>query len=230
MLKRTRGIVLGSLKFKETSIIVKVFTEAYGTQSFIINGVRSSRSKGKAALYQALSLLDLIIYYKEGKGLLRISEAKLTTPFQEIPYHPVKRTIGIFLTEFFAKVLKEEEVNSDLFEFIFYAIAYFDHQQKGIENFHLQLLLKSAVHFGYGPQADLDFVQQLVDAGMHFTALENEEKFIEQLIKQPFGTEIKISSSYRREILDQIIKFYSVHLQEKLEIKSIDVLKTVLKA
>lgn len=222
--------MLGSLKFKETSIITKIFTEAHGTQAFIINGVRSSRSKGKAALYQPLSLLDLVIYYKEGKGLMRISEAKLTNPFEEIPFHPIKRTIGLFLTEFFAKVLKEEEVNADLFEFLFHAIAYLDHQQNGIENFHLQLLLKSAIHFGYGPQGDLDFLQQLSDAGMHFRVLENEEKFIEQLIKQPFGAEIKLTSDYRREILDQIIKFYAIHLQERLEIKSIDVLKTVLKA
>lgn len=228
MLKRTRGIVLGSLKYKETSIIVKIFTEDYGTQSFIINGVRSSKSKGKAALYQPLSLLDLVIYYKEGKGLLRISEAKLAVAFQEIPFHPIKRTIGIFLTEFFAKILKEEEVNSSLFEFLFHSIEFFDHQQAEIENFHLQLLLKSALHLGYGPQGDLDFLQQLLEAGMHFNELENEEQFIEQLIKLPFGSEIKISSSYRREILDQLIKFYAIHLHDHLEIKSIGVLKTVL--
>ncbi len=228
MLKRTRGIVLGSLKFKETSIIVKIFTEEYGTQSFIINGVRSNKSKGKAALYQPLSLLDLIIYYKEGKGLLRISEAKLATAFQEIPFHPVKRTIGLFLTEFLSKILKEEETNKELFKFIFHAIEYFDHQQKGIENFHLQLLLKSAVYLGYGPQGDLDFLQQLLEAGLHFTRLENEDQFLEQLIKQPFGTDIRIGSIYRRELLDQIIKFYAIHLHENLDIKSIDVLKTVL--
>jgi DNA repair protein RecO (recombination protein O) len=230
VLKRTPGIVLGSLKYKETSIIVKIFTREFGTQSFIVNGVRSSKARGKAALYQPLSLLDLVIYYKEGKGLHRISEAKLSAIFQDIPFHPVKRTIGIFLTEFFSKILREEEANSDLFEFLFHAIEYLDHQHRGIENFHLQLLLKSAVHLGFGPQGDLDFIQQLMEAGMHFTPLENEEKYIEQLIKSPFGSELKINSRYRREILDQIVKFYAIHLHERLEIKSIEVLKTVLKA
>lgn len=230
MLKRTRGIVLGSLKYKETSIIVKIFTEEYGTQAFIINGVRSSKGKGKAALYQPLSLLDLIIYYKEGKGLLRVSESKLSLAFQDIPFHPIKRTIGIFLTEFFSKILKEDEVNKELFEFVFHAVQYFDHQEVGVENFHLQLLLKSAVHLGYGPQGDLDFVHQLIEAGLHFTQLENEKSHIDQLIQQPFGAEIKINGTYRRELLDQIIKFYTIHLNERLEIKSIEVLKTVLNA
>lgn len=220
--------MLGSLKYKETSIIVKIFTEEYGTQSFIVNGVRSNKSKGKAALYQPLSLLDLVIYYKEGKGLLRISEAKLAVAFQEIPFHPVKRTIGIFLTEFFAKILKEEEINTGLFQFMFHSIEFLDHQKTQIENFHLQLLLKSAVHLGYGPQGDLDFLQQLLEAGMHFNELQNEEQYIEQLIKLPYGAKIKLASSYRRELLDQVIKFYTIHLHDRLEIKSIEVLKTVL--
>ena len=84
------------------------------------------------------------------------------------------------------------------------------------------------MYLGYGPQGDLDFLQQLLEAGLHFTRLENEDQFLEQLIKQPFGTDIRIGSIYRRELLDQIIKFYAIHLHENLDIKSIDVLKTVL--
>ena len=118
MLKRTRGIVLGHIKYKESSIIVKVFTEEFGSSSFIVNGVRSSKSKGKAALYQPLTLLDLVIYYKESKELMRISEAKMASSFSEIPFDPVKRTIGMFLTEFLSKTLREEQANRSLFEFL----------------------------------------------------------------------------------------------------------------
>ena len=95
MLKRTRGIVLGSIKFKETSIIVKIFTEEFGSASFIVNGVRSTKAKGKAALYQPLTLLELVIYYRI-KRFNEVSEAKMATSFTAIPFDPVKRTIGIF--------------------------------------------------------------------------------------------------------------------------------------
>lgn len=230
MLKRTRGIVLGSIKFKETSIIVKIFTEEFGSASFLVNGVRSAKAKGKAALYQPLTLLDLVIYYKESKDLMRVSEAKMAASFTAIPFDPVKRTIGIFLTEFFSKILKDEQANKPLFEFLFHSIELLDHQQSNVQNFHLQLLLKAAIYLGYGPQGDLDFVQQLVEAGIHFNQLKNEKSTVDRLIKEAYGAEIQINNTYRRELLDQIIKFYAIHLHQQLEIKSLDVLKTVLNA
>ena len=105
-----------------------------------------------------------------------------------------------------------------------------DHQNRNVQNFHLQLLLKSAVYLGYGPQGDLDFVQQLVESGIHFNQLEDEKSTVDRLIKEPYGAEIEINNSYRRELLDQIIKFYAIHLHQQIEIKSLDVLKTVLSA
>jgi len=64
MLHHTEGIVLGSLKYKESSLIVKIFTNAFGMQSYVVNGVRSSKSQGKTALYQPLTLLDMVVYHK----------------------------------------------------------------------------------------------------------------------------------------------------------------------
>jgi DNA repair protein RecO (recombination protein O) len=230
MLKRTRGIVLGHIKYKESSIIVKVFTEEFGSSSFIVNGVRSSKSKGKAALYQPLTLLDLVIYYKESKELMRISEAKMASSFSEIPFDPVKRTIGMFLTEFLSKTLREEQANRSLFEFLFHSIELLDHLQENVQNFHLQLLLKSANYLGYGPQGDLDFMQQLIEAGVHFNQWENEQNIINRLINEKYGASIEINNANRRELLHQIIKFYTIHLHQQLEIKSLEVLKTVMSA
>ena len=86
MLHRTRGIVLSYIKYKETSIIVRIFTEAFGMQSYIVNSVRSAKSRGKMALYQPLSLLDLVVYHKSGKDLQRISETKFSYAYSSIPF------------------------------------------------------------------------------------------------------------------------------------------------
>ena len=45
MTEKTRGLVLSFIKYKETSIICKIFTESFGVQSYIINGIRNSKSK-----------------------------------------------------------------------------------------------------------------------------------------------------------------------------------------
>ena len=52
MTYKTKGIVLNFIKFKESSIICKIFTESFGLQSYIINGVRSSNKSKNMSLFQ----------------------------------------------------------------------------------------------------------------------------------------------------------------------------------
>jgi len=228
MLFHTKGIVFSAVKFKETSIIVKIFTRDYGMQSYIINGVRSQRSKGKIAMYQPLSLLDMVVYQKPGKDIQRISEAKFAKTFSEIPFDPLKRTIGIFLTEIFGKVLREESENNDLFDFLFHSLELFDHLSENVANFHLQLLLKATQYLGFGPGSAEDFIDQLSESGFHFSTLEGEKEFINQLISANYGCHVNMTNDFRREVLDHIIKFYRIHSDSLREIKSLNILKVVL--
>lgn len=228
MLYHTKGIVFSAVKFKETSLIVKIFTRAYGMQSYIVNGVRSQRAKGKSALYQPLSLLDMVVYHKPDKDIQRISESKFAQTYTDIPFDPTKRTIGIFLTEVFGRILREESQNEELFDFLYHSLELFDHLQDNIANFHLQLLLKASHHLGFGPESAADLIHQLGESGFHFSMLEGEKAVITELISSNFGTEIGISNSFRREVLDHIIKFYQIHLGSLREVKSLAVLKVII--
>ncbi len=44
MLYTTQGIVLSHIKYRETSIIAKVFTEALGLQAYMVHGVRTKKT------------------------------------------------------------------------------------------------------------------------------------------------------------------------------------------
>ena len=59
MLIKTRGIVLGFIKYKETSVIVSIYTEAIGLKSYIVNAVRDK--KNRAIFFQPLTILDLVL-------------------------------------------------------------------------------------------------------------------------------------------------------------------------
>lgn len=228
MLYHTQGIVFSAIKFKETSIIVKIYTRDYGMQSYIINGVRSQRSKGKIAMYQPLSLLDMVVYQKPGKDIQRISEAKFAKTYAQIPFDPFKRTIGIFLTEIFNKILREESENPEMFDFLFHSLELFDHMTENVSNFHLQLLLKATQYLGFGPESAEDFIHQLSESGFHFSTLTGEKQLINQLISDNYGGKVNINNNFRRDILDHIIKFYRIHSGNLREIKSLSVLKVVL--
>ena len=229
MLYSTQGIVFGSTKFKETSIIVRIYTEQFGMQSYLVNGVRSNKSKEVCTL-SALSLLDMTVYNKLGKDIQHVSEAKFAKTYQSIPFDPFKRTIGIFLTEILSKVLREESHNSNVFKFIFHSLELFDTQLTNIQNFHLQLLIKTTHQIGFGPENGADFVDQISDSGYPISIDRNEESILTELMSNPYGHEVSIGNEVRRTLLDHLLKFYQIHLGSLGEIKSLKVLKDVLSA
>ena len=99
MLHKVRGIVFRFTKYGETSIIVTIFTDQFGLQSYIVNGVRNRSLKSKIALYQPLTLLELVVYYRENANLNRIKEVKCFHPYQTLYSEINKSTVGMFITE-----------------------------------------------------------------------------------------------------------------------------------
>ena len=85
-LHKTKGIVLRSVKYGETSLVVTLLTELFGVQSYIVNGVRVSTKKGtgKAVLFQPAAMLDLVVYHNELKHLNRIKEFKWAHLYKNI--------------------------------------------------------------------------------------------------------------------------------------------------
>ena len=107
MLKITSGIVLSHIKYKDTSIIVRIFTRELGLKAYLVNGVRSLGKGSKIALYQPLTLLDLVVYDKENSGLQRISEAKINTPQRLIPFDMARTSLALFATEVISRSILE---------------------------------------------------------------------------------------------------------------------------
>nr|MBC8458136.1 DNA repair protein RecO [Deltaproteobacteria bacterium] len=99
MLYKTRGIVLHSVKYSESSLIVKVYTEIFGLQSYLLKGIRSQKAKTKPALFQSLSLLDMVVYHKEKSSLHPVKEVRLAAPTHSISSDIRKSSIALFLAE-----------------------------------------------------------------------------------------------------------------------------------
>lgn len=218
MLHKTRGVVFKYFKYRDTSIIVKIFTEAFGLQTYIVNGVRSRSSKGKIALYQPLTLLDLVVYHKESADINRISEIKCGHPFQTIPTDIRKAAIAMFMAEILYKCVKEEGEVSDLFEFIYHSIEILDHLETNYQNFHLQFMLKLSKYLGFGIESS-DFLDV-------FYA--EDALVLKALMENSYEESAKLNNSSRRMMLDHIIKFFQANVDSLKEINSIKVLQEVL--
>ncbi len=228
MLHKTKGIVISYLPYRETSVIVKMYTEAFGVQSYIENGVRSSKSKNKIALFQPLTLLDLVVYHDHKKDLHRISEIKCSNPLTHIPFEIKKTTIAIFLTEILNKTLKEHTENEALFFFLYQSILSFDHLMVDIENFHLKFLLKLSLFLGFLPANAQEIKNEFEEAGISLPIEDEIYPLIDQIKWSEYESPIAITKLERAKILDILLVFYRLHTPDFGELRSVAVLKEVL--
>ncbi|QDH78792.1 DNA repair protein RecO [Echinicola soli] len=228
MIKKTQGIVIHYIKFRESSIIVKIFTRDLGLKSYIVNGVRSARSKSKMALYQPLSLLDLVVYDKENASINRISEVKLAYPFQRIPFDFYRSGVAMFVGEILSKSIYENYQNEYLFDFIYQSVTFLDSEPISLSTYPLSFLLETSGFLGFAPDSAGEFFEQVhPDVNDGSFALE-EKKFFTQLLKNPFDPSIKIPPSVRKSLLDDLLTFYKLHLDTFFEVRSLEVLRNLM--
>ena len=114
MLQKTKGIVLHTLKYNDTSIIVDMYTELSGRTSFLVPVPRSRKAAVKSVLFQPLSFIEFEADYRPNATLYRVKEAKSFYPFTSIPYDPYKSSMALFLAEFLLSVKRLRIVRCSL--------------------------------------------------------------------------------------------------------------------
>lgn len=233
MQEKTRGIVLGFIKYRETSIITRIYTEKFGTVSFIVNGVRSNQKPGKRnkttiAFFQPLTLVDLVIYYKPERNINRISEVKCFYPYQTLPYQYTKSCIAFFLSEFLGKCLHEADSSEPLFNFLTHAFSFLDQQTDRFQDFHIHFLLHFSRYLGFHPGNGREINQQL-ETWFHENLLnENEVGIIDRFIASDLEELPRSDKQSRKHILEVLIDFYRLHIDNFGEIKSQKILQEIL--
>jgi DNA repair protein RecO (recombination protein O) len=240
MLHKTRGIVLKTTLYSESSVIVQVFTEKFGIQSYLINGVKKPRAKISMNMLQPLHLVDMIVYHKINTGMQRVSDLRPSPVFRTIPYDIVKSTMVIFLNEVLYKSIRQQNTDENLFDFIYNAVSWLDECGVASVNFHLAFLLKLSRFLGFAPNTDIKTEQNYFDLqeGEYKSKPPVHPYYVDKtdatifiaLFSTPFEkiNEIKITNTNRRQILDKILVYYTLHTASFGEIKSHQILEDVL--
>jgi DNA repair protein RecO (recombination protein O) len=228
MLKKTAGIVLNSIKFKETSLIVKIFTRELGLKSYLINGVRTQSKSSKIALYQPLTCLELVVYDKANVGLNRLSEARLSYNNQLISFDFSRTGIALFVTEVIAKSIYENYQNESLFDFLENSVHILDHPQAKLDLFPLAFLTELASYLGFAPETAQGYLDESRSQPFSIEELQEATFFLEELIFSGYDSNLKINLKLRRKLLDHLLDFYSEHLENPGVWKSMTILRQVL--
>jgi len=223
MIVKTQGIVLSHVDYGERSIIVKLYTKDHGYLGFVVNGVRSAKSRQGMAYFQPFTVLDLVIYMKPSRDLHRISEFKpvLSWSGEDIK----KLSVLLFLAEVVNKLLRNEHIeNSALFGYLIKGIFHYK-SSKRTENFHLLFLLQMAPFLGI----DVLSGEELFENMNQIADQQDIERLIDQLLDAPLQNTIETSGNLRFRSLEVLTHYFQHHVPGFGQVHSLKVLQQIFR-
>ncbi len=239
MIFSTKGIVLHRFKYSDSQTIVKVYTKKFGLQSYLVYGASSKKARQTLSILQPLFLVDMQVYHNEKRDLQKLKEISNLFPFASIPFDIYKSSVSLFLAEFLMKILKENDIDEDLFSFLIEAIKTFDDKDVKHLNFHIILLFMMLSYFGIRPDNNFSLEKITFDltSGKFIIGIPNHKDYagvnLSLLIHKLFSIHLnnskdfKISNNERRNLLNVIINFYTIHLGKPGKLKTLKVLQEI---
>lgn len=244
MVHATKGIVLRTVKYGDTSIITSVYTELFGIQNYIVKGVRQSTrtSAGKASFFQPAAMLDMEVYHNELKQLQFIREYQWSYLYEKVLFDVVRNTIAQFVIELLQHTLKQPEANPELFYLIEDTLKQLD---RGNDTLAGNLPLYFTLHLGselgfqfngsYHEQTPVLDLQEgifIKEKPTHPYYLEGDlAKTTSALSGIKFYNDlenISLNRTMRRELLQAYQTYLSLHIQDFGEMRSWAILQEVL--
>ena len=239
MLEKTRGIVLHQIKYTDSGIVAQIYTRKFGRQSFLIKGMRNRKTGKHNILFQPMFILDLEMNYKASHEMQMLKEFSVSFTPYDIYSNIKKSCVAIFLGEVLTSVLKEESPHDEMFDFIEDSIIYFDRCKEGYANFHIAFLAGLSSFLGFEPGQRINKDDAFFDmTNGVFVPIPpvhgnyaNEE--ISNILADFFVASydiiagISLNGNMRNEVLETLVRFYSLHLPGLKKIRSLEVLKDV---
>lgn len=240
MLLHTRGIVFRALKYGETSVIADIFTEEKGLRSFIGGGVRKAKTRMSFGLFQPMTVVDLVCYFRDAdEHLNRLKEMRASEVFSRIPFDIRRGAVALFMAEICRKSIHAGEENPALFEFLLDYLRWLDGTEQPIANLHLHFLLHLSGHLGFQPQGELggEVFFDLQEGvfmpvqPLHALYLEPQQAMpLLELLDKPLHHchEVALVRGARKDLLNGLLRFYQLHVPGFSDIHTPEVLEMVM--
>ena len=235
MLVKTNGIVLHSLKYNDNSTIVSIYTSHFGRISYMVHGVNKKKAKFRASFLQPLSIVEIDVYHAPAKNLQSIKDIRSVYPFVGIPFHPIKNSLALFISEILFRALKQTEPDESLYHFLENSVRALDCCDDGLANFHLVFMLKLSRYLGFAPnsEGEEDKYFDLLNGvfihekppHVHFIAANVNSDFI-RIMQSDYVdmSAVSISREDRFKLLEALVEYYKLHVPEFYGLNSLPVL------
>ena len=214
-------IVLHTLKYGDTSLIVHGYTQEEGRVSFILrgafrqaNGKRGSSNHGTVLLVASKSPKGSMSYLKEFSPKYRLHSIR--EDFSKI-------SIAMFISELLYRTLLHSERDEELYAFLEDAVLKLEAVEGSPANFHLWFLDRYAAFLGFPFERgfNLDFNPFTPEQTDRLRSI-HEASFGDALSLPMTGVE-------RKELIEAVIRWLEFHTGSRIDLRSLSVLHQISK-
>lgn len=236
MLVDTRGLVLHATKYSDTSLIVKIFTEQRGTQSFIIKGAFGKKSKVKSSLFSPLSVLHLTYLEHSERGLNFLKDVSRMDASAFLQFDPARSSILLFYNELLYKLLYDAGPDEVLFRFVLQELEMANGEQVVLNELPLRFLLRLSSVLGIRPEDNYSatncffsieesrFRACRLDEALDLSA--EDSRFLHALLTE--GEAFEMGRGERNRLLHHLVQYFIKHNEQIHQIESVEILASVL--
>lgn len=233
-----RGVVLHTLKYGDSSMVVYLLTDTGGRRSYMVQGVRSRGKNSKLALFQPMFPVEFEGLESPRHQMHRFKEVRSGFLLQSVPFDVRKSTMALFMAEVLYRLVRESEPNQALFDFVWNSVGALDSLEEGVANFHLWFLANLSRFLGFCPGNDYtpgDWFD--VREGLYTKTQPSHVSFMNRecacVLRDMMAcdvrclAEIGLNRTQRVEFLDAVLVYYGYHLDAVSAVQSVRILREV---
>lgn len=237
MLTKTTAIVLRAFRIGENKLVVDFLTQAGGRVACVAVLSRSSRGSLRKQLFQPMMILDIEYDERRNAQLQKLKHARIEVPYATLNTDPLKLSITLFVAEFLYYATRGEQHNPALFTYTVGSMVWLDGCKVPFANFHLVFMMRLTMFVGFFPNTDnyikgccFDLRQACFSSNipMHTDHIDGEDaRRVLTLMRMSYDNMrfFRMSRHDRNRIADIILKFYSLHVPDFPELRSLQVLQ-----
>ncbi len=241
MYETLKCVVLRTIKYDDRRSIVTAWSESRGRVSLLVPAGASREARRRRALMMPLGLFEGEADIKPGRDLLSIRDLRPLRVLPDICCNPAKAVVAMFLSEALDRILREAAPDPLLSAYIFDAVELLDKLTKpvGVANFPLVFLYKLGEFLGIEPDCGSwrpGYVFDLPGGVFRQTAPTNgrwiepaDAEFVRLLDRLSFAASerLGIPRTQRRNALDMILEYYTMHHAPLSGLKSLPVVREI---
>ena len=226
-----KAIAIHTIPTNDRGGVVLLFTERYGMRPYYVTLGKNS------TLYQPMTLLEVVERERRAGSMRMLAEVRRDPPLLQVPMHPLKASVALFMAEVLHRSLAEEQPMPALFYYCHIRMQSLDLDDQ-VALYPIGFLCRLIDHLGFAPPEakehtsclDLVYGEWLSTPPLHGDFLQGDEatRFGKAIhANHEALEELARTLTERRLLLDQLVRYLQIHLHHERELKSYAVLREV---